>query len=128
MALVTFAHDEADIDRLLTALDQLAREHDDAGDDAPPHIADPGTLVTEQAMRPRDAFHMTGESVAAADAVGRISCDIVTPYPPGIPVLAPGEVIAQASVDHLEEFVALGGFVEGATDQDLNAFRVVPRE
>jgi arginine decarboxylase len=59
------------------------------------------------------------------EAIGRVNADIVTPYPPGIPVLAPGEVITQAIVDSLEAFVELGGFVEGATDQALDHLRVV---
>ncbi|MCW2952210.1 MAG: arginine decarboxylase [Conexibacter sp.] len=62
--------------------------------------------------------------VPARDAAGRVNADIVTPYPPGIPVLAPGEVITEAIVEHLAHVVALGGFVEGASDQALDSFRV----
>jgi arginine/lysine/ornithine decarboxylase len=43
-------------------------------------------------------------------------------------VLAPGEVITAAIVEQLEEVVALGGFVEGATDQALDKLRVVAAE
>jgi arginine decarboxylase len=126
MALVTFSHDEADVDRLAAALAELAAEHrdDDAG---APRVAEPSTLVTEQAMTPRDAFFAASEMVAPRDAVGRVNADIVTPYPPGIPVLAPGEVITEPIVEHLEHVVALGGFVEGATDQALDRLRVVAR-
>jgi arginine/lysine/ornithine decarboxylase len=126
MALVAFAHDEADIDRLAAALRELATEHAGAGEGLE-RIADPQTLVTEQAMSPRDAFFAASEMVAPDDAVGRINADIVTPYPPGIPVLAPGEVITAPIIEHLEHVVALGGFVEGATDQALDQLRVVAR-
>jgi arginine/lysine/ornithine decarboxylase len=78
-------------------------------------------------MAPRDAFFGPSDAVGPAEAVGRVSADIVTPYPPGIPVLAPGEVITEAIVEHLERFVSLGGFVEGATDQALDRFRVVAK-
>jgi arginine decarboxylase len=126
MALVSFAHDEADIDRLAAALEELAADR--AGED--PHlerVAEPEALVTEQAMLPRDAFFAQTDMVGPRDAVGRINADIVTPYPPGIPVLAPGEVITESIVGHLEHVVALGGFVEGATDQALDRLRVVAR-
>jgi arginine/lysine/ornithine decarboxylase len=126
MALVTFAHDEADVDRLATALEQLAAERTNGGDGAP-RVADPGTLTTEAAMLPRDAFYAPSEMVAPGKAAGRVNSDIVTPYPPGIPVLAPGEVITEPIMDHLEHVVALGGFVEGATDQSLDRMRVVAR-
>jgi arginine decarboxylase len=124
MALVTFAHDERDVDRLAAALEQLADEHRDTSAREPERIAAPELLVTDQAMLPRDAFFAPSEMVPAGDAAGRVNADIVTPYPPGIPVLAPGEIITEAIVEHLEHVVALGGFVEGATDQALDRFRV----
>jgi arginine/lysine/ornithine decarboxylase len=124
MALVTYAHDEADIDRLAAALERLAAEHEE-GEPRDERVAEPETLVTEQAMVPRDAFFARSEMVEPEQAVGRINADIVVPYPPGIPVLAPGEVITEAIAEHLEHVVALGGFVEGATDQALDRFRVV---
>jgi arginine/lysine/ornithine decarboxylase len=82
----------------------------------------PLELRTEQAMVPRDAFFARTEHVEPKDAVGRISAELVTPYPPGIPVAAPGEVYNQAIVYYLEKVVA---FVEGAADQSLSEFRVV---
>jgi arginine decarboxylase len=124
MALVTYAHDEADVDRLAAALEELAAEHADA-EPRLERVADPEALVTEQAMLPCEAFFAPSEMVAPDDAVGRVNADIVVPYPPGIPVLAPGEVITEAIAEHLEHVVALGGFVEGATDQALDRFRVV---
>jgi arginine decarboxylase len=126
MPLVTYAHDEGDIDRLGSALEQLAAAHRGDGTGVE-RLADAQTLITEQVMPPRDAFFAPSDAVGPAEAVGRISADIVTPYPPGIPVLAPGEVITEAIVEHLERFVSLGGFVEGATDQALDRFRVVAK-
>jgi arginine/lysine/ornithine decarboxylase len=52
---------------------------------------------------------------------------MITPYPPGIPAVAPGELINEAIVDYLETCVAAGGFVEGAADPSLDSFRVVAR-
>jgi hypothetical protein len=49
------------------------------------------------------------------------------PYPPGIPVVAPGELITQPIVDYLQEIVAAGAFLEGAADQSLDSFRVIAR-
>jgi arginine/lysine/ornithine decarboxylase len=44
-----------------------------------------------------------------------------------VPVVAPGELLTGAIVEYLEEFVAVGGFVEGASDQALGSIRVVAR-
>jgi arginine/lysine/ornithine decarboxylase len=76
-------------------------------------------------MTPREAYFAPAENVKPKDAIGRVSAELVTPYPPGIPVAAPGEVYNEAIVYYLEEVVAAGGFVEGATDQSLSTLRVV---
>jgi arginine/lysine/ornithine decarboxylase len=126
MALVTFAHGEEDVDRLVRALRDLVDEHGEpgAGTDVRP-LPSRRELRTEQAMLPRDAFFAKAESVKPKEAVGRVSAEMITPYPPGIPVLAPGELVNEAAVDYLEEIVANGAFVEGASDQSLDTFRVV---
>ena len=58
------------------------------------------------------------------DAVGRISAELVTPYPPGIPAIAPGEVYTEPIISYLEELVAHDGYVEGAADPSLAKLRV----
>jgi arginine decarboxylase len=126
MPLVTFAHGEADVERLVRALRDLVDAHGDpgGGTDVRP-LPSRRDLRTEQAMLPRDAFFASTESVKPKEAVGRVSAELITPYPPGIPALAPGEVVNEAVVDYLEEIVANGAFVEGAVDQSLDTFRVV---
>jgi arginine/lysine/ornithine decarboxylase len=50
---------------------------------------------------------------------------MICPYPPGIPIVAPGERLSTEVVDYLEQTVAMGGKVEGAGDEGLETFRVV---
>jgi arginine/lysine/ornithine decarboxylase len=75
-------------------------------------------------MLPRDAFFAPADTVAPRKAVGRISAELVTPYPPGIPAVAPSEVYTWAIVDYLEGVVASDGFVEGTADPSLAKLRV----
>ncbi len=49
----------------------------------------------------------------------------MTPYPPGIPAIAPGEVYTEPIITHLEELVAHDGYVEGAANPSLARLRVV---
>src|SRR4051794_34033745 len=127
MALFTFAHGEHEVDRLVRAPRGLVDAH--RGGNGRPSGLDKlpsrRELRTTQAMLPRDAFFSKTENVKAKQAGGRVTAELVTPYPPGIPVLAPGETITQPILDYLEEIVAAGAFVEGATDQSLSTFRVV---
>jgi arginine decarboxylase len=126
MPLVTFAHGESDVDRLVRALRDLVDEKGEPGADTPVRsLPSRAELRTEQGMLPRDAFFAATESVKPREAAGRISAELVTPYPPGIPTIAPGEVLTDAIVGYLEEVVANGGFVEGAADPSLDSFRVV---
>src|SRR4051794_21957090 len=126
MPLVTFAHGEEEVDRLVRALRDLVDEQGEPGADMPVRpLPSRAELRTEQAMLPRDAFFAATESVKPREAAGRVSAELVTPYPPGIPTIAPGEVLTDAIVGYLEEVVANGGFVEGAADPSLSTFRVV---
>jgi arginine decarboxylase len=126
MPLVTFAHGETEIERLVQALRALVDERGETSR-KPPAFDLPSArrLRTEQAMLPRDAFFADTESVDLDKADGRISAEMVTPYPPGIPVVAPGERYTGAILTYLKEVTEVGGLVEGAADQSLERLRVV---
>src|SRR3954447_17671209 len=126
MPLVTFAHGEEEVDRLVRALRDLVDESGEpGGSTSVKPLPSRRELRTEQAMPPRQAFFAATESVSAKNATGRVSAELVTPYPPGIPAVVPGEVLTEAIVGYLEEIVANGAFVEGAADPHLDTFRVV---
>lgn len=50
------------------------------------------------------------------EAAGKVSRGIITPYPPGVPVICPGEVISQASIQYLINVIEAGGTVNGISD------------
>src|SRR3954447_21516526 len=124
MPLVSFAHGEPEVDRFVRALRDLVDAEGGKHDDVPSFPSRPEIRV-EQAMTPREAFFAQSETVKPKDAVGRVSAEMITPYPPGIPAVAPGEVYNEASLSYLEEMVGAGGFVEGASDPSLDSLRVV---
>ena len=126
MPLITYAHGEEDIERLVRAMRDLVDRCGEPGraPDVRP-LPSRAELRTEQAMLPREAFFAPTELVAITEASGRVSAELVTPYPPGIPALAPGEIINEAIVDYFQGTSAAGGFVEGAADPTLRTLRVV---
>lgn len=77
------------------------------------------------ALSPREAFYSKSEKVAAADAVGRVSAELICPYPPGIPVVTPGEIITREAVECITAVLAEGGVVSGAADESFQSVRVV---
>ena len=88
-----------------------------------PHVA--WTVEPETVMRPRDAFFAWHETVPAQDAIGRVCAEIVAPYPPGVPVLAPGELITAGTLQALRDVQADGAMVRYAADPQLTTFQVV---
>jgi arginine decarboxylase len=76
-------------------------------------------------MSPREAYFSATETVSLTDAIDRISAELVCPYPPGIPVLMPGEIITSDSIDYLQEVLAAGGTITGCSDDSLQTLEVI---
>lgn len=83
------------------------------------------TLEYDVAVPPRDAFLGDSEVVAVDDAIGRISCESIAGYPPGIPALLPGERITAELVAYLSELRAAGARLHGASDPDFRTVNVL---
>jgi lysine decarboxylase len=76
-------------------------------------------------MAPRTAFFAPSETVETVRAVGRVTVELVAPYPPGIPILAPGEEVTEAALDALFRARAAGVRIAYAADPTLSTLRVV---
>ncbi len=83
------------------------------------------TVEPDVVLSPRDAYFAAHETVPATDAVGLVSAELVAPYPPGIPVLAPGERITSAAVEGLRDAMGDGTQIRYAADPTLATFQVV---
>ena len=76
-------------------------------------------------LSPREAFFSPTEIVAADKAVDRLSAELICPYPPGIPVLMPGEIITSTALEYLQQILADGGKITGCSDPRLQTLKVV---
>jgi arginine/lysine/ornithine decarboxylase len=76
-------------------------------------------------MSPRDAFFAHTRAVPLSEAVGEVSAELVIPYPPGIPVLAPGDIIDAVKAEYLREGAARGMYLSGPADPQLETIKVV---
>jgi lysine decarboxylase len=81
-------------------------------------------LVAPQEMTPAEAFYARSERVPLA-AAGRIAAEMISPYPPGIPRVIPGQRMTPAQVEYLEISMELGTFAYDASDMELSTVRVV---
>jgi arginine decarboxylase len=119
----TIADDEARIAAFTSTLIETIERHRGAPRQVRPAAA--WTVEPQTILPPREAFFARNETVPAAAAIGRVSAELVAPYPPGVPVLAPGELITSAAVAALLEVAADGGRIAYAADPTLATFQVV---
>lgn len=121
----------ADGNRLIKALETLVeRANAGAIPNSPPQpdsSFDPAKFpsLSQPPLSPRDTFFARHRTVAIADAVGEISASTLCPYPPGIPVILPGECISAEAVAYLQQIQAAGGVITGGPSPDLSTVRVV---
>ncbi|RYF59490.1 MAG: ornithine decarboxylase [Comamonadaceae bacterium] len=124
-ATMSMADDDTTTSRLIESLESLARAA--AAFDPPPkmYLPSPEELQLESVMSPRDAFFGPVELVDADKAAGRIAAEPLTPYPPGIPAVVPGERLDQPVIDYLRSGVDAGMEIPDAADGSLRRIRVV---
>ncbi len=83
------------------------------------------SIVPTPGITMRDAYFAETEMAPASAAVGRVSADLIAPYPPGVAVVAPGEVLTAQIIDGLAASAAGGVRIAYATDPSLSTYRVV---
>jgi lysine decarboxylase len=124
--IVTLADEPRHVTRFTDTLIAAVERHRSAP--RPPLAGLAWALDPEVVLPPRDAFFSPHETVPAAAAVGRVSAELVAPYPPGVPVLAPGERVTAEIIAALQAVLADGGRVAYAADPTLATVQVVSEE
>ncbi|HZH24960.1 MAG TPA: DegT/DnrJ/EryC1/StrS family aminotransferase [Solirubrobacteraceae bacterium] len=110
--------------RLAGDVEETVRRLAEPGATAP--IVPPWTaLRNEMALSPREAFLGKAEQLAVDAAIGRISCESIASYPPGVPALLPGERISAETVAYLRELARSGARLHGASDSDFETINVL---
>ena len=123
--MLTVADGDAEVDALVDAISAAVCRHRGPSRKVAGALAWTVTPVTD--CSPRDAYFADHRTVPAAEAVGRTSAELVAPYPPGIPVLAPGEQITAAAFGALLAARDSGTRIAYAADPSLTTLRVVDR-
>jgi arginine/lysine/ornithine decarboxylase len=125
MFLITFGNTEEDIDQLVGAFCAVVRQ---GGRNFDGRIVLPAIPRPALACSPRQAFYAAQETVSWRQARDRISAVSVCPYPPGIPLLVPGEVISEAAIAYLAQVQDSGGTIVGCSDTDEQTIAVLAED
>jgi lysine decarboxylase len=121
--LATLADTRADFDEVADLLIKIARSQQCTP--RPSATALSWSVVPTVGISMRDAYFASTEMVSATDAIGRVSADLIAPYPPGVAVIAPGEILTEKIVQGLSASQKAGVRIAYATDPTLGKFRVV---
>lgn len=110
-----------DIERLVSALSEIKRRfsRDKAGMLSLEYV-DPQVVLT-----PQEAFYGETETLPINESAGRISCEFVMCYPPGIPIVAPGELITKEIIEYINYSKDRGCFMTGTEDMNIDYIKVI---
>jgi arginine/lysine/ornithine decarboxylase len=128
LAGFTVGNDSRSTRKLVSGVKALAAWAKEGGKDRKGPVKDLPRireLRTEQVLTPSEAFFAPAKHVPLRKATGRVAAEMVSPYPPGIPRVLPGERITAAHVQYFEAGLRAGFFVMDPSDMTLRTLRVV---
>ncbi len=127
LCIITLGSTQDDVDHLVRGLQKLSVRTPSRREDLI-DVHEQAAHTTEQlpetAMTPREAFYSKQKAIPLAQAVHRVSGEIITPYPPGIPVIMPGERFSQEIIELLAT-VKRSGCPISAVDSSMATVRIV---
>lgn len=81
--------------------------------------------IPKQIVSPREAFQANKISIPLKESSNKISGEFLLAYPPGIPILCPGEIITNEIIEYVEHMKSIGLFVQGTEDPKVNNIKVL---
>lgn len=121
--LATLADTKVEFDELSAVLIQILKSQQKTPRATATSLS--WSVIPTLAISMREAYFSNTEMVSANMALGRVSADLIAPYPPGVAVIAPGEVLTMEIIQGLAANRAAGIRIAYATDATLNTYRVV---
>ncbi|BDI16655.1 arginine decarboxylase [Nostoc cf. commune SO-36] len=125
--IISLGNTSADIEQLVQSFTTLAKEYRRTNLTVKSDLCQ--DIFTAKChplhFSPREAFFAVSEILPLIQTNQRICAEIVCPYPPGIPLLMPGEVITKPVLDYLQQIQAMGGFISGCNDTSFKTLKVL---
>lgn len=126
LCIVSVGDTEETISKLIDAFKHLAEEYfesnKDSGNKA---LAVRVPNIPALALSPRDAFYAETELIPFKESAGRVIAEFIMVYPPGIPILIPGEIITEKNIQYIQRNIDVGLPVQGPEDETFGNIRVI---
>lgn len=123
LCLITAGDSYEAADKLILALEELSKAHINNGKRNKVEVYLP--KIPALALSPRDAFYAETDLVPIDQSIGHVIAEFVMVYPPGIPILLPGEIITQENIDYIKQNMEVGLPVQGPEDESLRMLKIV---
>lgn len=123
LCLITPGDTQDSVDTLIRALTELSDLHIRTAQANELIVQVPE--IPQLALLPRDAFYGDTELIPFRESADRIIAEFIYVYPPGIPILLPGEVISQDNIDYIIDHLEVGLPVKGPEDRTLEYIKVI---
>lgn len=123
--IISLGNTKTDIQKLIQGLNNLTHVIPLTSECQPCNSINDAVIASIMSISPREAFFANSEVIPIAETQERICAEIICPYPPGIPVLMPGEIITKSALEYLQEIQNMGGFISGCADETLQTVKVV---
>ena len=124
LAVLSLGTQEKDLNKLVSALEKIAKKH--LIDNLEPIHQKTSYQDPIYYMRPREAYHSYKKYVTLEQALDEVSAESIMVYPPGIPVVIPGEVITSEIIDDLKAYIENGSTI--LSDSPRGVLKVVDLE
>ena len=121
--IISLGNTPEDIEQLIQACQTLSKI-------APQTISShkillPPSFIPCSSKSPREAYFASAETIPIAQASDRLCGELICPYPPGIPLLMPGEIITNEAIDYLQQIISEGGTITGCNDPTLKTIQIL---
>lgn len=121
LSIITAGDRGLEIERLISSLAEIKRLYSKNSEG----MFDHEYINPKVVMTPQDAFYSEKEMIPILDSVGRVSAEFVMAYPPGIPILAPGEKITDEIIRYISYAKEKGCLLTGTEDMHVDKINVV---
>ena len=123
LAVGSFGDTKEGMDRLLSALKEISTDYYGKKEPVQDFLDIPA--IPTKILNPREAFYSDKISIPLNESIGKISGEFLLAYPPGIPVLCPGEEITQEVVDYVHDLKRANLYVQGTEDLTVENIKIV---